>query len=155
MAFERAIDFAFPGRKDELAKYFQYIQGLFAQIHAESAHNVINCDKAIRTFIGSARQHLFDDILSFGHIERSHLIPGMANYQSADTASKGKDVSGGSKWSRNRTSQRDKAGSYLQICRNWNKDRCSNDGTCKRVHVCSECRGNHRKSEKKCPTSSK
>ncbi|KAJ6619038.1 hypothetical protein B0H10DRAFT_1794203, partial [Mycena sp. CBHHK59/15] len=69
LAFEHCVNFAFQDRGQELTTYFQYIQGLFAQTSADHAHNVIGCDEAIQTFIGSSRQHLFDNISFFGQFE--------------------------------------------------------------------------------------
>ncbi|KAJ7263313.1 hypothetical protein C8J57DRAFT_1070455, partial [Mycena rebaudengoi] len=59
LAFERSVKFAFQNRDKELTEYFQYIQGLFGLAGTSLAHNVIGCDKAIRTFIGTARHVLF------------------------------------------------------------------------------------------------
>ncbi|KAJ7440694.1 hypothetical protein B0H11DRAFT_1959991 [Mycena galericulata] len=139
--YAKCIKFVFTSRGPELDTYADYIEGLFISTSPDLAHNVINCDRAIRIFIGNARQHLFDDISVFSQFERSHLIPGMAQYQG-----RAGDVSGGSGRKRNRTGQSEKT---LQICRNWNRNKCPDDGSCKRIHVCSECHGHHRKSERK------
>jgi hypothetical protein len=89
MAFQRAVNFAFINREQELVTYFQYIQGLFAQTGAELAHNVIGCDKAIRTFVGSSRGTLFDDLHLFAQFDRSYLTPGMVNFKPAHMSNLG------------------------------------------------------------------
>ncbi|KAJ7675541.1 hypothetical protein B0H17DRAFT_1207580 [Mycena rosella] len=81
--YKRCINYAFEDRNDELDKYFDYIQGLFAQNSTELAHNVIGCDKAIRRFIGSSKTALFDELHLFVQFERSYLIPNMVHFRPA------------------------------------------------------------------------
>ncbi|KAJ7038118.1 hypothetical protein C8F04DRAFT_951271, partial [Mycena alexandri] len=67
--FSKCVNFVFTTRGPELDAYSEYIKGLFLQTGTNLAHNVINCDRAVRTFIGNARQHLFDDLHVFGQFE--------------------------------------------------------------------------------------
>jgi hypothetical protein len=147
MAFQRAVNFAFINREQELVTYFQYIQGLFAQTGPELAHNVIGCDKAIRTFVGSSRSTLFDDLHLFAQFDRSYLTPGMVNFKPAHNTSRGQFSAGGGR------ERKSKKSGKKEVCRNWNFGNCTDDGSCPRIHLCSKCNGKHRKND--CPDSSK
>ncbi|KAJ7220129.1 hypothetical protein GGX14DRAFT_315238, partial [Mycena pura] len=76
MSYQSAVNFAFQNREQELDTYFKYIQSLFRQTGDDLAHNVIACDKAIRTFVGNSRSTFLDDVHKFGQFDRSHLMAG-------------------------------------------------------------------------------
>ncbi|KAJ7603712.1 hypothetical protein FB45DRAFT_1071116 [Roridomyces roridus] len=79
--FEKAMLFVFNDRQQELITYAKYIRSLFTTMPSNLVHNAINCEKAIRSLIGSTRQLLFSDTSEFVQLERAYLIPGMLHYK--------------------------------------------------------------------------
>jgi hypothetical protein len=147
MSFQRAVNFAFEKREEELDTYFKYIQGLFAQTGDELAHNVIGCDRAIRTFVGNSRGTFLDDIHKFTQFDRSYLTTGMVNFKPARQSGVGGSGSGSGR------ERKPKKSNKREVCRNWNFGTCTDDGSCPRIHLCSKCNGKHRKRD--CTDSSK
>ncbi|KAJ7212172.1 hypothetical protein GGX14DRAFT_330141, partial [Mycena pura] len=70
--------FAFNKRGPEFDTYAEFIKGLF--ISTDLPHNVISCDKAIRTYLGTTTEYLFDDLHMFQRFQQAYLIPGGIHY---------------------------------------------------------------------------
>ncbi|KAJ7227438.1 hypothetical protein GGX14DRAFT_323509, partial [Mycena pura] len=70
--------FAFNKRGPEFDTYAEFIKGLF--ISTDLPHNVIACDKAIRTYLGTTTEYLFDDLHMFQRFQQAYLIPGGIHY---------------------------------------------------------------------------
>jgi hypothetical protein len=147
MSFQRAVNFAFENREQELDKYFKYIQGLFAQTGDELARNIIGCDKAIHTFVGNSRGTFLDNLHQFAKFNRSYLTTGMVNFKPARNAGTGGSGSSGGR------ERKPKRSNKREVCQNWNFGNCTDDGSCPHVHLCSKCNGKHRKRD--CTDSSK
>ncbi|KAK6992638.1 hypothetical protein R3P38DRAFT_2359436, partial [Favolaschia claudopus] len=76
--FAKCMAFVFHMRRSELETYNEFIKELF--ISTDLTHNVIACDKAIRTFLGTSKHHLFYDTHIFIRFQHSHIIPGGIHY---------------------------------------------------------------------------
>ncbi|KAK6988489.1 hypothetical protein R3P38DRAFT_2573304 [Favolaschia claudopus] len=137
--FAKCVAYAFFMRRSELEVYSEFIKDLF--ISTELTHNVIACDEAIRTFLGTSKQLLFHDTHSFQRFQTSHLIPGGIHYR---LKAGSKATEGGRKRVGARADD-----SSVEICRNWNAGKCNFGDRCRRLHVCSErgCHKNHPKSQ--------
>ncbi|KAK7023975.1 hypothetical protein R3P38DRAFT_3194548 [Favolaschia claudopus] len=139
--YAKCVAFAFHMRRAELETYNEFVKNLF--ISTDITHNVIACDKAIRTFLGTSKHHLFNDVQLFQRFQHSHLIPGGIHYRP-----KGSSTSGSAGSTRKRVGGKSDDSS-VEICRNWNVGKCSFGDKCKRLHICNErgCHKNHPKTQ--------
>ncbi|KAJ7209801.1 hypothetical protein GGX14DRAFT_453179, partial [Mycena pura] len=115
--YERAVNFAFKYRRDELETYGNYIQDLFASWHPSLHHRIINYDRAARNLIGQSHSLLFSDTQRLRACENAHLSVGgifSLSGSSQRPDSKGKDK---------RPSRRTEDG---EICRNYHGGRYTN-----------------------------
>ncbi|KAJ3833252.1 hypothetical protein F5878DRAFT_633205 [Lentinula raphanica] len=133
-ATAEAITFAFPSRSNEVQAYGRHILALFEATRPEFHGNVIRYDRAMRQFIGSRRDILFDE---FKHrdlemFDMMYLWSSGIHYQVQPPSGSvlNSDVSQVEKRARKQENE---------ICRNFNQGACHADSGCKRRHVCSTC----------------
>ncbi|KAJ7211393.1 hypothetical protein GGX14DRAFT_362632, partial [Mycena pura] len=132
--YERAVNFAFKHRRDELETYSNHIQDLFASWHPSLHHRIINYDRAARNLIGQSHSLLFSDTQQLRPCENAHLSAGgifSLSGLSQRPDSRGKDK---------RPSKRPENG---DICRNYNHGRCERGRDCRYKHACLGCKGAH------------
>ncbi|KAJ3725466.1 hypothetical protein C8R42DRAFT_575963 [Lentinula raphanica] len=133
-ATAEAITFAFPSRSNEVQAYGRHILALFEATRPEFHGNIIRYDRAMRQFVGSRRDILFDE---FKHrdlemFDMMYLWSSGIHYQVQPPSGSvlNSDVSQMEKRARKQENE---------ICRNFNQGACHADSGCKRKHVCSTC----------------
>ncbi|KAJ7193863.1 hypothetical protein GGX14DRAFT_339926, partial [Mycena pura] len=130
--YERAINFAFKYRRDELETYANYIQDLFASWHPSLHLKIINYDRAARNLIAQSHSLLFSDTQRLRACENAHLSAG--GVFSVSGPSQRPDPRGKDKRSSKRPENSD-------ICRNYNNGRCERGRDCRYKHACLGCKG--------------
>lgn len=149
-----ALTFIMPWKEGELRGYKRYISGFFVDVHHTLHSRIIDFDKACRLKIEGQKYLRFDSIGEFRHLEITHLSSlGMVAYSELQQLpflsftgerSSGKGQGAGKKSTRTDTSSRG------EPCHNWNRGACDKStAECLRFHVCSRCRGGHKRSD--CP----
>ncbi|KAG1774997.1 hypothetical protein EV702DRAFT_973853 [Suillus placidus] len=136
-----ALTFIMPWKEDELRSYKRYLSGFFVDVHYALHSRIIDFNKACRLKIEGQKYLRFDSISKFRRLEVSHLSSlGMVAYSelhqlgsTTGDKSSGKFTGGGKK---------------REPCLNWNRGACDKSTTeCTRFHVCSKCKGGHKRSE--------
>jgi hypothetical protein len=135
--YSAAVAYAYPHRKRELDMYRKWIVNYFKW--SRSPFIVLDIDRACR------RAVLADQTLSLDDKEALAAF----NFRFSDQG-----VGGGESTSRGRQGYRQQnrarggetggADPSNEVCKRWNKGRCSDAG-CKYVHVCSGCGGEHQR----------
>lgn len=147
-----ALTFIMPWKESELRGYKRYLSGFFIDVHYSLHSRIIDFDKACRLKIEGQKYLRFNSLSEFHRLEVTHLSSlGMVAFTelqqlsvlsgSGDRVSN-KGIGGGKK--RSETSNRG------EPCHNWNRGACNKStAECMRFHVCSKCRGGHKRGD--CP----
>ncbi|KAG1892911.1 uncharacterized protein F5891DRAFT_963735, partial [Suillus fuscotomentosus] len=147
-----ALTFIMPRRESELQGYKRYVSGFFVDVHYNLHSRILDFDRACRLKVEGQKYLRFDDIREFCRLEVSHLSSlGMVTFSelqhlsmSTSTGEKGlgKGTGGGKK------SLRSDLFGRGEPCHNWNCGACDiATNECSRFHVCSKCRGGHKRSD--------
>ncbi|KAJ7193784.1 hypothetical protein GGX14DRAFT_378574 [Mycena pura] len=134
-AFEKAVNFAFNGRRDELEAYENHIHDLFASWHPSLHHRIINYDRAARTLIGQSHGILFSDIGKLRACENAHLSAGGICVASSSSSTLHDQKT------RNRKPAKRADSEAGEVCRNHNYGKCQRESECRYRHVCLGCKG--------------
>ncbi|KAG1734358.1 hypothetical protein EDD22DRAFT_787919, partial [Suillus occidentalis] len=129
------LTFLMPWKESELWGYKRYLSDFFVDIHYNLHTRIIDFDKACCLKVEGQKYLRFDSTSDFHRLEISHLS------------------SLGGRLQRNPTAlvfERIRQGNWREPCNNWNRGACDKASTnCTWFHVCSKCRGGHRRGD--CP----
>ncbi|TDL27793.1 hypothetical protein BD410DRAFT_703684, partial [Rickenella mellea] len=126
-ALAEATRFCFPGRREELGKYRDWIMRQFGAINPSFHGAVIGLDKAIRNRVAQCNDCLLTDDSRFTDLVMSYCNPAGLNY-------KGYSEPRGS----TNPAKTTKSG---EICRRYNEGKCPSDArTCRYRHACGVCK---------------
>ena len=123
----KAIAFAFPHRRDELAEYGDYIEGEFAAKLPSSHNRILLYDIALRNEVGAGQHTLLTQTHRFSRLYSAIVMP-----DGIETHSKpGKKSSDGHP--------------KTDACNKFNNGTCkASDTSCKYRHICKKCgKGGH------------
>ncbi|KAG1762743.1 hypothetical protein EV702DRAFT_983532, partial [Suillus placidus] len=143
-----ALTFLMPWKEPELWGYKRYLSGFFIDVHYNLHTRIIDFDKACRLKVEGQKYLRFDSVTDFRRLEISHLSSlGMVAFgeiqQLSSASGTGKGPGIGKKSGQGESSRG-------ETCNNWNRGSCDKNATnCIRFHVCSKCRGGHRRGD--CP----
>jgi hypothetical protein len=146
-----ALSFIMPWKGTELRGYKRYISGFFVDVHYALHSRILDFDKACRLKVEGQKYIRFDAISKFRRLEVSHLSSlGMVAYAelhpnnpSSGDRFNSKGFAGGKKG-------RGDVSAKGEACHNWNRSSCDKSASdCPRFHVCSRCRGGHKRGD--CP----
>ncbi|KAG2036667.1 hypothetical protein BDR03DRAFT_865521, partial [Suillus americanus] len=148
-----ALTFIMPWKESELHGYKQYLSSFFVNVHYSLHSRIIDFDKACRLKVEGQKYLQFDAISEFRHLETMHLSSlGMVAFtelqQLSSSAVPGEKGYGKGSGAGKKSSRPDS--SRGEPCHNWNRGICEKSSTdCARFHVCSKCRGSHKRGD--CP----
>jgi hypothetical protein len=124
----KAIGFAFPHRKEELAEYGEYINEEFSSKLLSAHHKLILYDTAVRNKVGAGQHFLLTDFGRFNRLYSAIVLPEGIEGQPAQPSNK-------------KGSKTQQSNNKSEICNKYNSGTCKNsDADCKYRHVCKKCR---------------
>ncbi|KAF7295421.1 C3H1-type domain-containing protein [Mycena indigotica] len=143
--YSEAVNFAFPGREQELRAYNRHINNTFSSTHDSCHHRVFKYDRALRVYIGQTRSLLLDDARTLDQIRHAHLSEtGLHVVGDIERHPRQQQA-------RERGARPKQRTGPVELCRNYNANRCAL-AHCKYRHACIECQGPHPACE--CPDKS-
>lgn len=140
-----------PWKESELRGYKRYLSGLFVDVHYALHSCIIDFDKACRLKIEGQKYLHFDSITKFRSLEITHLSSlGMVAYAELHhLPSSSNDKPEAKRAGFNKKGRGESLGKG-EPCHNWNRGACDKStADCNRFHVCSRCRGGHKRGD--CP----
>jgi hypothetical protein len=138
----RAIEFAFPHRREELLEYGDYMESEFTAKLVSSHPKLLLYDIALRNEVAAGQRILLTDHSRFTRLYSAIVLPD--------------GVEGGStKSSNDKPSGARQPNGKPEICNKFNAGTCKNaDGDCKYRHICKKCKKPGH-GDKDCPTGGK
>ncbi|KAJ7048055.1 hypothetical protein C8F01DRAFT_920609, partial [Mycena amicta] len=129
--YSEAVNFAFPGRVDELRTYNRHINNIFASRHESFHHRVLSYDRAARVKIGQTGSLLLDDVSSLAELRDAHLSDSGLYVVQVKAAVERQPK-------RERSDRSQKRGDGAEVCRNYNRRACTL-AHCRFRHSCLDC----------------
>ncbi|KAG0694991.1 hypothetical protein DFH29DRAFT_814657, partial [Suillus ampliporus] len=144
-----ALTFIMPWKEGELRSYKWYLSGFFVDVHYALHSRIIDFDKACRLKVEGQKYLRFDSISNFRRLEVSHLSSlGMVAYSELNQLSSSTGDKSSGKFSGGGKKGRFESSGQGEPCLNWNRGACDKSTTeCTCFHVCSKCRGGHKRTE--------